>query len=368
MHINILCTNHAIFYEAIAIFRQNLFARISSRSQIGRTLYTHMGFVPISSGRRAKDVGEIAMSITYETDLDIDGEELCVIFAVEDLRLLCCCFRSLYAIDNLQMAFKVVIHGSSEVGGQELDLSHKSALSRSHQLLEPLTELFAIPRVTISGPVDGVYKHKIINQIARPAPTHEESLEMIMELWTKGDDALGCHQFAVALEKYKIALFYLETRTWDMNMIKMGDFANAPRYKVYHIVANCLVECLALTFLLMRMFDKAHYWASFGLGSIVRNKGTILHPPGQYAEFAHLMATSSRALGKRRRALGELGRALHFDPKNALVKADLVELCVSFALEKENAQVLEAENVGSDVYLLPRTSFKDPKEAWRWRG
>ena len=327
-----------------------------------------MGLVPISSGRKAKDVGDIAMSITYETDLDLNGEELCFIFAVEDLRLLCCYFCPLFAIDKLQMTFKVVIHGSSEVGIQELVSSHKLALLRSQHLLEPLTELYAIPRFTISGPVDGDYKHKIIRQIARPAPTHEESLEMIMERWTKGDDALRCHQSAVALENYKTAILHLETRIWDMNIIKTGNFANAPRYKVCDIVKNCLIECLALTFLLMKKFDKAHYWASFALGSIVRNIGKVSHPPGQYAEFAHLMATTSRALGKRRRALGELGRALHFDPNNALVKADLVMLCASFALKKADAQEHEARKAESNVYLLPRTLYKDPKETWRWRG
>ena len=46
------------------------------------------------------------------------------------------------------------------------DHSHTLALSRSHQLLEPLTELYAIARFTISGPISGDYKHKIINQIA----------------------------------------------------------------------------------------------------------------------------------------------------------------------------------------------------------
>ena len=278
-----------------------------------------MGFVPISSGRRAKDVGDIAMSITYEDDLDNNGEEFCVVFAVEDLRLICRNFRSIYAIDSLQhMAFKVVLHGSSEV---------PLALSRSHRLLEPLTELYTVARFTISGAVNRNYKHKIIDRIARPAPRHEESLEMIMELWTKGNDALGYHQFAVALEEYKAALLHLETRAWDMNIIETGDFANAPRYQVYHIVVNNLLEYLALTFLLMRMFDKAHYWASFALGSIVRNIGTISYPPGQYAELAHVMATTSKALGNRRRALEEFCWALHFDPNNALVKADFVELC-----------------------------------------
>ena len=309
------------------------------------------------------------MSITYEDDLDNNGEELCNIFAVDDLRLLCRSFRSRYSIDTLRnMAIRVVIHGSSEVRGEDLDHSHTLALSRSHQLLEPLTELYAITRFTISGPVNGDYKHKIIDRIARPAPRHEESLEIVMELWTKGNDALKCHQFAVALKEYKAALLHLETRTWDMNMIETGDFANAPRYKVYHIVAICLIECLALTLLLLRMFDKAHYWARFALDSIVRNKGMISHPPGQYAEFAHLMATTSRSLGKRRRALGELGRALHFDPDNALVKADLVGLCVGFALKKDVARELEAGKVESNVCLILRTSYKDPKETWRWMG
>ena len=309
------------------------------------------------------------MSITYEDDLDNNGKEHCNIFAVDDLRLLCRSFRSLHAIKNSQnMAFKIVIHGSSEVRGQELDHTHTVALSRSHQLLEPLTELYAIARLTISGPVIGDYKHKIIDQIARPASRHEESLEMVMELWTKGDDALRRQQFAVALEEYKAALLHLETRTWDMNMIETGDFANAPRYKVYHIVAICLIECLALTFLLMRMFDKAHYWATFALCSIVRNKGTISHPPAQYAELAHLMATTSRALGERRRALGELGRALHFNPNIALVKADLVGLCVSFALKKEVARDLETGKADSNVCLILRTSYKDPKQTWRWMG
>ena len=308
-----------------------------------------MGFVPVSRGRRAKDVRDIAMSITYEDDLNNNGEELCFVFALEDLRLLCRYFHSLYAIDSLQnVAFKVVIHGSSGI---------PLALSRSHQLLEPLMELYDIARFTISGAVNRDYKHKIIDRIARPAPRHEESLEMIMELWTKGNDAFTCHQFAVALEEYKAALLHLETRGWDMNMIETGPFANAPRYQIYHIVVNSLLACLALTFLLLGMFDKAHDWASFALGSIVRNRGTILHPPSQYAELAHLMATTSRALGKRRRALEELGWALHFEPNNALVKADLVQLCA----EKGRMAGAGGGNGRFECLLAPVNTIQRPK-------
>ena len=287
-----------------------------------------MGFVPVSSGRRAKDVGDIAMSITYEDDLNNNGGELCFIFALEDLRLLCRYFHSLYAIGSLQnLAFKAVIHGSSKIQGQELDHSHTLALSRSHQLLEPLTELYAIARFTISGPVNADYKHKIINQIARPAPRHEESLEVIRKLSTKGNDALRCQQAAVAQEKYTAALLHLETRTWDMNRIETGPFANSSRYKVYHFVVISLLRYLAITFLMMRKPEKAHFWASLALDSIDRHIGTFSHPPDQYTELARLMARSSMALGRTRRALVELGWALHFNPNNALVKADLVQLC-----------------------------------------
>ena len=287
-----------------------------------------MGFKPVSSGRRAKDVGDIAMSITYEDDLNNNGEELFVIFALEDLRHLCRYFHSLYTTNSLQnLAFKVVIHGSSEVRGLELDHSHTLALSRSHRLLEPLTELYAIARFTISGPVNGEYKHEIIHQIARPAPRHEESLEVIRKLRTKGDDALGCHQAAVAQEKYIAALLHLETRTWDMNRIETGPFANFSKYQVYHHIGISLLRSLAITFLIMRKFSKAHYWASLALDSMERHIDTISHPPDQYTELARLMARSSIALGRTRRALGELGWALHFEPNNALVKADLVQLC-----------------------------------------
>ena len=220
------------------------------------------------------------MSITYEDDLSINGEELFVLFALEDLRYLCRYFYSLYTIDRLQdLAFKVVIHGSSDIRGLGLDHSQTLALSRSYRLLEPLTELYAIARFTISGPVNREYKHKIIHHIARPAPRHEESVEVIRKLWTKGDDALGYHQAAVAQENYIAALLQLETRIWDMNMTETRYFANAPRYKFCHIGRTFLLECLALTFMRMRKFDKAHYWASHALDLIQRHMDTISHPP-----------------------------------------------------------------------------------------
>ena len=65
------------------------------------------------------------MSITYEDDLNNNGEELSVIFALEDLRHLCRYFHLPYTIDSLQnLAFKVAIHGSSKIRGLELDHSH----------------------------------------------------------------------------------------------------------------------------------------------------------------------------------------------------------------------------------------------------
>ena len=328
IHPNLLRTSHRIFYEARAIFRQNIFVRINTRALGFREYFTSWGFVPVSSGRRAKDVGDIAMSITYEDDLNDNGEELFVIFALEDLRHLCRYFHSLYTIDRIQdLAFKVVIHGSSEIRGLGLDHhSQTLASSRSHRLLEPLTELYAIDRFSISGPVDREYKHKTIHHIARPAPRHEESVEVIEKLWAKGDDALGCHQAAVAQEHYIAALLHLETRIWAMNRIESRYFNNAPRYKFYHIGRNFLLGRLALTFMRMRNFDKAHYWACHALDLIERHKGRISYPPDQYARLARLTARSSLALRKTRRAMKELGWALHFEPNNALIKADLVQL------------------------------------------
>lgn len=267
------------------------------------------------------------MTITYEDGLNNDGEELFAIFAMEDLRLLCQIFNSFHETGRLQsVAFKVVIHGSSEVRGQELDHTHTLSLLHSRQLLEPLTELYAIARFTISGPVNEDYKVKIINQIARPAPRHEDSLEMIRELWIQGEAALNGNRVAFAQKKYIAAILQLESRDWGMSMIKMGRYANQSRYTVYCKLLHGLLHWLAFTFSKMGIFGKAHHWASLALHSMVYVSSTISHPPAQYVALAGFMAKTSIALGERHRALWELSYVLHFEPNNARVKDEMIRL------------------------------------------
>ena len=268
------------------------------------------------------------MTITWEDGLNNDGEELFAIFAMEDLRFLCQVFNSLHEVGRLQsVAFKVVIHGSSEVRGQELDHTHTLSLLHSRQLLEPLTELYAIARFTISGPVNEDSKVKIINQIARPAPRHEDSLEMIRELWIQGEAALNGNRVAFAQKKYIAAIFHLETRDWDMSVLETGCYANRSRYTAYCKLLHGLLHWLAFTFLKMGIFDKAHDWASLAFHSMLYVKGRVSHPPAQYVRLARFLAKTSIALGERYQALEELGWALHIEPNNALVKADLSTLC-----------------------------------------
>ena len=319
IYTNILCTNHQIFYEARAIFRENLFVRITTKVQDFRRLYDAMALTPIICRTRARDFGDIAMTITYDHDSNNDLEELCYVFAVEDLQLLCRGFHFLYDDGYLQgLAFGAVIHGSSNT----------LASSRSRQLLEPLTGLYAIARFTISGPANGDYKDKIISQIARPAPRYEASIEVVCELWDEGN-ALFKIGAALALPKYKAAILHLLSRIWDMNMIQTGKYANKSRKEVYHILSFSLYGTLATTFYSLRIFDNAFRWAEIALASLWADIGRIQYQPAQFAILTRLMASNSMALGERRRALGELGRALHHEPDNALVKADLIALCAA---------------------------------------
>ena len=263
------------------------------------------------------------MSITYEDDLNNDKEELFAIFAMEDLRLLCQVFNSINEMRGPQpRVFKVEIHGSSEVRGQELDHTHR--LSR--QILEPLTELYDIARFTISGPVNEDYKVKIINQIARPAPRHEDSLEMIRELWIQGEAAFKGNRVAFAQKKYIAAILQLESRDWDTSMIESGRDAKRSRITSYNMLLHGLLHSLAVTFLEMRIFGKAHHWASHALHIMTHHMGRITHSPAQYGELAHLIATANRALGERHRAVDELRGILRFSPHNVRVEDELITL------------------------------------------
>ncbi|KAI9879609.1 MAG: hypothetical protein M1830_007969 [Pleopsidium flavum] len=335
LQLSILRTNRQIHTEALEVFHDNQFVRITCSWLAFEDLLAEAKFPLIGAKYgKARNFTEhpfkqhhMAVILDYMED---KYEELFItaITCQEDVGEFC---KMLYYFDCSSPGFNQHLFITLAVQDPHQPRALSPEMQRS--LLTPFGMLKDLEGAQFSGYITPSVALEVQEAMAIPAPTPEQSLEHATVLKDAGNAALQAGNYPLSISKYHQAYEAMHITVDGRRMIiRLEGFSTTLQGGMYdgqrldhvrHVLCARLNANIVLAYLKMADYHNAYFWGCRGVQGLKNQNGSSVLSGAEKARLYYRRALASKGLRKHGSAVEDLEEALELVPGDATIRTEL---------------------------------------------